>query len=73
MAAIMDQLKALPISERLKIVGDLWDSIDEDAIGPTFTAEQLEEFNRRSLEMDADPSSAISWDEAKRRLRGQSV
>jgi len=69
------QLRALPVSERLKLIDELWDSVIEDAPDIAFpmTPQLAAELDRRLAEHDADPSSAIPWvnvrDAAPRRVR----
>jgi putative addiction module component (TIGR02574 family) len=58
--------KALPPSDRLALIGDIWDSLVEDApatIG--YTAEDLAEFQRRSAAHDRAPHEAVGWAEVK--------
>ena len=62
-------LFALPTSEKLQLVEDLWDSIaaeQEAAPVPPAVAVLLHE---RLARYDADPASGVSWEEARRRLR----
>jgi len=38
-----EQLLNLPVDERIELVGDLWDSIDNDTIGKQFSKQEIEE------------------------------
>lgn len=50
----------LPISERIQLVEDIWDSIaDETAGGLPLSAEQRAELPRRRAEHEADPAGAL--------------
>ena len=71
MTALMAQLKALPVSERVELVGYLWDSIEEDSAPLTLTEVEIKELERRSAELAANPDIGIPWEVAKRRLLGQ--
>lgn len=58
----------LSVEERLQLVGDIWDSIAEDAranpeLLPLSEQEQAE-LDRRVAEDDANPGAAIPWEEA---------
>jgi putative addiction module component (TIGR02574 family) len=50
------------------LVEDLWDSIAADPEALSLTDAQREELDRRLADHDADPSSAVSWEEVRRRL-----
>jgi putative addiction module component (TIGR02574 family) len=67
----IDELRKLPISERLQLVEDLWDSIAKDSPEEPFpvTPELAEELDRRLAEFEADPDSALPWEEVKERIR----
>ena len=64
--AIAD-LSAVPISDRLRIVAAIWDSLSDDEL-PDPPAAQVAELNRRMAAHRSDPSSAISADELEHRL-----
>lgn len=67
----IDELRKLPISERLQLVEDLWDSIAEDSTEEAFpvTPELAAELDRRLAEFEADPDSALPWEEVRERIR----
>lgn len=59
----------LPISERIQLVEDIWDSIaDETAGGLPLSAEQRAELHRRRAEHEADPSSGVPWEHVRAEL-----
>ncbi len=61
--------KTLPISERIQLVEDIWDSIAEDtAAKPFFVAEDVAEFHHRLAAHQADPASSVGWDEVRDQL-----
>jgi putative addiction module component (TIGR02574 family) len=62
-AEILEQIAKLTPAERDEIRRKL-DEIDEDAL----TAEEWELIDKRIAEHDANPESAIPWDEFKARL-----
>ncbi len=66
----LNALRRLSIAERLQLVEDLWDSIAADAPEEALpvTPELGQELDRRLAEHEADPSTAIPWDEARMRI-----
>ncbi len=61
----LDELKKLPIEERIQIVEELTKSIDEEEGDFKESPELTAELQRRYSEYIADPSSGISWNELK--------
>lgn len=66
--------RALPVSERIELVEDIWDSIAEDTAASALplSDEQRAELHRRLAEHRADPASGIPWAEVRAALfKGQ--
>ena len=67
--------RSLSVDERLELVGDIWDSIaDEANANPDLlplTEEQKAELDRRVAEYEANPSAGIPMDEALKRIRAR--
>jgi putative addiction module component (TIGR02574 family) len=65
------QLRKLPVKDRLKIVWDLWDSIADESpeLAMPMTPELAAELERRLLEHQQDPGSAIPWEKVRDELR----
>ena len=61
----------LEVSERIELVGALWDSIAKEPSALTIPAWQKEELSRRDAEYQRNPGIAVSWEEAKLQIRGQ--
>ena len=55
--------------ERLKLIGDLWESVRAQPDAIRLTPAQMAEFDRTMDALDDGTADVISWDEAKRRLR----
>jgi putative addiction module component (TIGR02574 family) len=68
MSAITE-LKSLPIPERLQLVEDLWDSIASDQSALPDDPQVVEEVRRRRASFEAKPSSGLTWDQMKKRIR----
>jgi putative addiction module component (TIGR02574 family) len=60
--------RSLSVPERLDLVGDIWDSIAQDAESLELTPEERAELDRRLAEHERDPSSAIPWETVKDEL-----
>jgi len=69
-ARTIDELRSLPIDDRLKVVEAIWDSLPEEASVPV-SPEQREELNQRLNAYEADPEDLLTWDQVLERLRGQ--
>lgn len=70
-AKTLEELRKLPIDERIQLVEDLWDSIAEDSLEQDFgvTPELAAELDRRLAEYEADPGSALPWEVVRERIR----
>jgi putative addiction module component (TIGR02574 family) len=61
--------RKLSVAERIQLVEDIWDSIAADSPdGPELSEKQREEIRRRVLADDADPSSAVPWEQVRAEL-----
>lgn len=63
-------LLKLSANERAELALALWESLEESEreAEVALTSEQRMELDRRLSEHDVDPSSAIAWDEVRRKL-----
>jgi putative addiction module component (TIGR02574 family) len=59
----------LPLDERLELVEAIWDSIAEDQNSVPDDPTVASEVRERKARYLADPSSGVSWEEAKKRLQ----
>ncbi len=64
--ALQDALN-LSLSERIQLVQDLWDSISSETRGSVARADILEA-EKRLLEYEKDPSTAVSWESISEKL-----
>jgi putative addiction module component (TIGR02574 family) len=67
----MESIRRLTVADRLALVEKIWDSISDDPDSLPASERQLAEARRRLAEHDADPSTAIPWDEAEKKLRAK--
>lgn len=70
MASAIDKkaLRTMNTDEKLRLIDELWDSIDDEA-GAELSAEQLAEMQRRLEWAKANPDKCLSHDEFKARIR----
>ena len=73
MGTLTRDIKALPVSERIQLVEDIWDSIAEETpVALQLSAADKVELQRRLTAHQADPSSSIPWEEVRASLfKGQ--
>jgi putative addiction module component (TIGR02574 family) len=60
----------LPVSERLELVGDIWDSIAQTPEAVDLTESQRVELERRLEAYRRDPKAGSPWPEVKARILG---
>ena len=58
----------LPVSERIELVGDIWDSIAQVPDGIELTEAQRAELDRRLEAYRRDPKAGSPWAEVKARV-----
>lgn len=64
-------ISKLAPEERLRLIGDLGDSLRAQPDSVRLTRAQREELDRRLDDLDSGGAAVVSWDEAKRRLRSE--
>ena len=67
--ALLKHATKLPLSDRIKLVEDIWNSIADEPDPFPLTKEQERELDRRLTLMKKNPKRALPWVEAKRRIR----
>ena len=68
MSISIDDLRKLPVPERLELVENLWESIAADADQLLLTDRQAAELDHRIAVHDANPGEGISWQDLRDRL-----
>lgn len=67
--------RSLSVEDRLQLVGDIWDSIAEDANAHPdvlpLSQEQKAELDRRVADYREDPSGAVPMDDALNKIRAR--
>ena len=64
-------IKKLDPEERLRLIGDLWDSLRTEPESVPVTDEHMAELDRRLDALDQGTAEMVDWDEAKRRLHSR--
>jgi putative addiction module component (TIGR02574 family) len=62
------EIMELSVTERLRIVEDIWDSIAADSDKLGISDELRAELDRRMRSYEADPEAGVSWEELRDRL-----
>ena len=70
MSIDITNLRDLPVTDKLRIVTQLWDDIAASSDPVVLPPEIVQEAARRSAELKNDPSIAIDDDELWRRVDG---
>ena len=68
-AALREELLKLTAAERLELIEELWDSLDDQDEALALTDAQREDLERRLAEADADPIGGSAWEEVRERIR----
>jgi putative addiction module component (TIGR02574 family) len=68
MKVSIQELRQLPIPERIQLVKELWDSIADESPAIDLSAEQIAELDRRLNALDAQPESGTPWHVARERI-----
>ena len=71
-AKALEELRKLPVDQRIQLVEDLWDTIADDTVGESIavSSELATELERRLQEYRSDPESARPVEDVLSRLRG---
>jgi putative addiction module component (TIGR02574 family) len=67
----MDAIRRLSVPERVRLVQDIWDSLQPTARDLPLTEEQQALIDRRLDDHRRDPESAVSWEEVQARLESR--
>jgi putative addiction module component (TIGR02574 family) len=67
----LNEIKALSIADRIRIVQDILESIAAEQAYPDLTTSQKRELDRRISDYEANPDNVMTWEEIKSSIRGQ--
>lgn len=67
--ALVAEILALPVEDRMRLVEAIWDSISAVPEALPLTEWQKQELDRRLAEMESDPDAGASLEEVFARIR----
>jgi putative addiction module component (TIGR02574 family) len=67
----IDAIRKLSVAERLGLIDQIWESLSDDPDAVSVSEEHLAAAHGRLAAHDADPSSAIPWEQAEKKLRAR--
>jgi putative addiction module component (TIGR02574 family) len=62
---VLTEVYAWPVSDRIRLVNEIWDRLVEQGHEPMLSDEQKAELDRRIAEDDAAPDDVVSWEEVR--------
>lgn len=69
MSVSREELRKLPLAERLELVEELWDSIASESDQLSLTPAQIKELDRRFADYQENPNEGVTWEEVRDRVR----
>ena len=73
MTEILQQTKKIGVSERIRLVQEIWDSIVEDTEDLPVPEWHRNELERRHAKYIGNPDSVLSWDQVKENVKQKNV
>jgi putative addiction module component (TIGR02574 family) len=70
-SSLPPEIRQLPVSERVQLAEQIWDSIVEDEQQFRLSDAQKAELDRRLAAQDASPGRGTPWETVKKRLLGE--
>jgi putative addiction module component (TIGR02574 family) len=64
-------LRALPVAERLKLIEELWDSLEAESANLPLSDWQRDLVDQRLEALDSGASVGSTWDDVRRRITGK--
>ncbi len=65
---VLSDISALPPSDQLRVVQEIWDRLPKE-VGTELSSAQQAELGSRWADYKADPSTALTEDEFRKRIR----
>jgi putative addiction module component (TIGR02574 family) len=69
-SSLPPEIRELPVSDRIDLVEQIWDSILEDQDEFDLTDAQRAELDRRLAAHESASNRGVPWEEVKKRLMG---
>ncbi len=68
--ATLNEIAALSVEDRIRLVQAIWDSIAASQTYPDLTEMQKQEIDRRITDYETNPDDVLTWDEMKASIKG---
>lgn len=68
MTIAIEQIRQMPVGQRIQLVEDIWDTMVAEDVDFPMSSAQLAGLDERRAALIADPSIGIPWAEAKAHL-----
>lgn len=68
MAATIEDLKKLPVSEKIQLVEDLWDSIAAETSPIGLSSQHIAELDHRLDALEKNPRQGIPWSVVREKI-----
>lgn len=65
----IDEIKMLTISERIVLVEEIWDTIEQEQDSLLLSEYEKSIIDERLTSLENNPQDILSWDEIKNRIR----
>ena len=67
--ATLNEIVALNVEDRIRLVQAIWDSIAAEQAYPELTQEQKQELDRRIADSEANSDNVMTWQEVRDSIR----
>jgi putative addiction module component (TIGR02574 family) len=67
----LNQITALGITDRIRLVQAILDSIAAEQVDPDLTESQKQELDRRIDDYEANPDNVLTWEEVKASVKAR--
>lgn len=67
--SLLNEILKLPLSDRIWLLEEVWESIEADQAELELTAAQREELEKRLAAYQAAPSEGFTWEEVQAKVR----
>ena len=69
--AVLKEISKLTTEEKLKLVEDLWDELNQHSENIPLTEAQKKDLDKRLDEYEKNPENVLTWEEVKARIHRQ--
>ncbi len=70
-SALPPEIRKLPVSDRMRLAEQIWDSITEDCETVELSEDQKAELDRRISRHETHPDDGKPWPEVRQQLLGE--